>query len=270
MIKRNRAVSLVLVPAAVIACCLSALLATPQERSDNLKKKSVDELLADLKQHPGSLGAIHRLRVLNSKKAIPGLREEFQKAPDKIVKQAAAAALVSLKATEREYWDYLVRHALQAVESDAPTIVAYENGKAIRGKTNPEFVVWCKKKRLDPQAAALESTYVHPTDVLFLALANDARAIPVFLKGLNSGNFLIAARSAQGLARLGYKPAAEHILNACDRVPPEAASLVAESLAFFEDRKAHQAVLKHVRDEKWQALRTRAKAKGSAGVFDED
>lgn len=242
-----------------------------KERVQRFKSKGLDDLIADLRKSPDRPGVIHRLRTLGDKKAIPALKEAFEAAKVETARKAAAAALVSLGAKEGQYWEFLAKPASEAVESDMPMPIFLDSdGKPVKGKMSPEFLEWAKAHNQDPRVLAGKALYGFPSDILFLGLANDKRAVPIFRKGLDSPNYMVASRSAQGLAGLGEAGAVEAILGACNSHPKAAAGIIAESLAFFEDKPAHQAAKKYVSKEKWDWLRGVAEKKGRLGVFQTD
>ncbi len=244
---------------------------TPQERFESFKQLSVEEVIARLEGPPYNLTVVHRLRQLGDKKAIPALREAFKNAGARTEKQAIAAALVALGEDDDFYWEFLVKFAKRAIESEIPFPLMFDKeGRAIKGKFNPEFIAWCERNNIEPRDAAADALYLQPTDVMFIGVTGDRRAFEILLQAIRSRNYLINVRAAQGLARLQDKRAIRPIILACDRAPSEIAPKIAESLVFFDEPEAQAAAVKFIRNKAvLDSLRKRSREKGSKGVFDE-
>lgn len=244
---------------------------TPQEKYERVQRMSVDELLSDLDEKPGALGIIHKLRRRGDKKAIPGLKAAFDKVSRKVEKQAIAAALVAL-GEEGSYLDFIVSFASAAVYNGMPVpVLLGDDGRPATKGLNPAFSTWCKEKGLDPNETATKAIYEAPSDVMILGLAGTRKAIPIFIDGLKSENDLIVKRSAQGLANLKHRASAKAILAATEKRRGARASLLAETLIYFDDADSAKGFEKNMENGALkQAVRKRVKEKPNQNVWGED
>jgi len=107
--------------------------------------------------------------------------------------------------------------------------------------------------------------YMFPAWVLALGLTGDSRAIPLLQQALSSPNHMIQIAGAKGLAEL-QDNSIPLIIDACRRSPAEAASLIAQSLVYFDGADAQNAVDKYVSKGTAKVLRE-AKARGQRTPF---
>jgi hypothetical protein len=235
----------------------------------DLSQKSVEELVGDLSGQPRDLGVIGALWERGDESALPVLSETFRKLDDKYEKQIVALALLKVdpKGTNKETrqaWKFLVAPAMLAVEDKTPFPFRFVEGRVVSSDFDEEFQGWCAKQGCEPTREIQKTLITEPVDVLMLALADDTRAIPILRQGLESKNYLIATRSAQGLAILQDGSAIEKIIDVCRKAPPEAAATIAQSLVFFpNDPRANAATEEFISNkELLNALREQAKAKG--------
>lgn len=245
---------------------------TPQQKFERLKQLPVDEVIELLQGPPYNLVVVNRLRQLSDRKAVPALKEAFEKASTRNEKQAIAAALVGLREEDERYWEFLVGHAKQAIKSKMPFPLMFDTeGRAIKGKFNPGFLAWCKQNNIDPRTAAADALYQQPRDVMFVGITGDPRAFDILLEALRSTNYLIVARAAQGLTRLQDKRAIKFIIQASKRAPLEVAAKIAEPLVFFDDPEAQAAAEELIQNKALlSSLRKRAGEKGVKGIFGEE
>jgi HEAT repeat protein len=192
--------------------------------------------------------------------AIPILKDRFvrtQSADDKV---HIASALVRLGDKDNTYWDFLVRQAAPAIESDAPPIASYDSeGKLVPGDS-PEFVAWAKAHGVSLDAAK-DAMISFPGNVMMLAVTGDPRGIPLLRRALSSSNVMIQIFAAKGLAQMKDKDSIPLIIAACQRAPAEAAAAIAQSLVYFDEPQAQSAADRYLPKESAKALRE-AKAKG--------
>lgn len=180
--------------------------------------------------------------------AIPILKEQFGRVQDPLLKDKIAAGLVRLGDKDQAYWDFLVKEAKVALDSDAPNFDSYDtNGNAVGGPSQ-EFLAWLKKRgaTVDVAPAAEESTYFLPGRVMLLGWSRDPRAVAYLRQGLLSSNYLIEIAAAKGLAEIGDENSIPLIINACQKAPREVAEAIAESLVYFDDNTAQGAVDQYV------------------------
>jgi hypothetical protein len=180
-------------------------------------------------------------------------------------KAKIAQVLVKLGDKDDTYWDFLVKAAAPAIESDAPDFMNYDaEGKSSSGPS-PAFTAWANAHNVPPNgpdgSAAENSVYIFPGEVLLLGGTGDARAIPLLRRALSSPNHMVEVAAASGLAELQDKDSIALIVEACERAPAEAASVIAESLVYFDDSEAQRAVDRYVPKERARILRD-AKAHG--------
>jgi hypothetical protein len=213
---------------------------------------------------------VEQLAEAGAVEAIPALEEKFARMPgspsrypswDAADKAHVASALVRLGDKKQIYWDYLIKQATEAVNSDAPDPASYDSkGKPLPG-VSPEFQAWADAHKL-PHAGLWDMfRYVLPGPVLLLGMTGDPRAVPVLRRGLLSPNYIVESSSAKGLAQVGDKASVPLIIEACKKAPPDAASVITRSLVYFDDPEAQKAVDRYVPKEIAKALREE-KARG--------
>lgn len=219
-------------------------------------RKSVNELVEDLLKR-GDTGAI------------PALKEAFEKSAKKSERQRIASTLLVSGERDELFLDYLMHFARLAIESDMPFPFGFDSeGKIIPRKYSSEFLSWCKQNNIEPDVAAREALNILPVDVVFLAMARDPRAFDLLEKGLESKNYYIVARSAQGLARLEDSRAIKPIIEATRRLPSELAPLTAQALLVFNDPEAQTVAEEFIKDPGvLDSLRTQLREKGPKAIF---
>ena len=192
--------------------------------------------------------------------AIPPLEEQFPRVEDQILKEKVASALVRLGDKDDTYWNFLVRLATRAVESDAPNFTSHNaQGKSLPGPS-PEFQAWVRAHNLSP-AEAQEQLDLLPAAVGFLALTGDSRAVPLLRQALLSPNYMTETWAAWGLADLQDKKSIPLIIQACKRAPQDAAAVIARALVYFDTPEAQSAVDEYIPKDAAKIYRD-AKANG--------
>jgi HEAT repeat protein len=201
--------------------------------------------------------------------ALPAVREVFRRASDKAVRLRAAATLVRLGDPEMGYWEFLVREASRAVDSDMPDPLPYDaQGRGIKGRFSQEFLDWCGARKVDCQAAAEEAMMWLPSYVLVLGTTGDPRGFDILMRGIASKNSLIVAQAARALARLQDRRAIGPIIDAARRVPADMRLVVASALVFFDDPEARKAAEELIPDRAvLDTLRKQAR-KGPKAVYE--
>jgi HEAT repeat protein len=260
--------------AAALAIPVLLTLASPswaRRQGQDSSQLSADELERRLTEHPEEEAYAYGLRKRakqGDEKARPALKRLFESNNKPTTKRAIALALVRLGEKDDKYWDEIARPAKERVESDMPTILAFDsNGKSIRGKFSEDFLAWCKKRNVQPESMTMDALYRSQEDIRFLALTRDSRAIPLLMKGLESPNHMVVLKSAEGLARFQHGPAVEKIVAACERLPAESAAAVAEFLLYFKDKKAQMAADKHIPSAALERKRARAEKDGFSKIY---
>jgi HEAT repeat protein len=214
----------------------------PERLSYGADRANVPDAIARLKS--GDFAGIHvdLITRAGAAEAIPALKEQFANVQDLLLKAKIAAALVRLGDKDDTYWDFLVKLATPALESDAPDFISYDSqGKSVPGPS-PDFQAWVKAHNSTSDSAGENSFYILPGKVAFLGWSRDPRAIPLLRKGLSSPNHMIEAAAALGLAEIGDADSIPFIVEACKKAPAEAAWAIAEALVYFDDPAAQAAV----------------------------
>jgi hypothetical protein len=177
--------------------------------------------------------------------AIPSLKEWFGRSQDEEMKAELASALVRLRDPDNSYWDFLLRLAKPALESDAP--FPLDGSKENHGVSR-EFNAWAKTHKLsveEAKAAALQL----PAKLVPLAKTGDPRGIPLLRKALQSPNIMIQILSANGLAKAQDKGAVPLIIEACRKAPTDVAAAIADALSYFDDPQAESEFHHYFPDE---------------------
>jgi hypothetical protein len=262
--RRNRTAT----PSAlVLACAFFAFFPqvnaqdAPQVQSGKLPhaldRANVADAIARVKSGQFSGVQVDLIARAQAVKAIPALKEQFTKVQDPLLKEKVAAALVRLGDQDESYWDYLLKEAKIALDSQAPSIMTYDSDGKAAGSPSPEFEAWrrTENRSQDINAAAEDANYLFPARVLNLGWSHDRRAIPYLRQGLSSPNYLIEVAAANGLAELDDENSIPLIISACQKAPKEVAAVMAEALAYFNNDVAQKAVDQYVSADLAKAMR---------------
>jgi hypothetical protein len=197
--------------------------------------------------------------------AVPALETQFQQNKDPYLKSRIADALVWLGDNPQVYWSFMLDNAREVLLDVPPTSFEYDTaGAVLPGRTSKKLDVWATKHNMSAQDAYMVSTLQVPSTILALARHHDVSAIPVLEEALRSQNDLVKAAAAKGLAELHDTKIIPQIITACQNSPREAASVIAESLVYFDDPEAQRAVDLYVPKAMAKALRdARANEKAS-------
>jgi len=224
---------------------------------------SVAEAIQKVKE--GNFFGVHveEIAEAGAVEAIPALKEQFARSIDTSHKddldpgnkEEIASALVRLGDKDEVYWDFLVKQATEAIDSDAPFPRDFDSqGKMLVDHFPPAFLQWAKVRGLSPDAAAEAAMYRLPGKLLMLAETGDPRGAPLLRRALTSSNFVIQAMAAKGLAKLQDKDSIPLIIAACQASLGGAAA-IAEALVYFDDPQAQAAAEKYLPKEMFKALR---------------
>lgn len=211
----------------------------------------------------GSIYFVEQIGHVGAVEAIPMLEGKFGRTTDPLDKAKIAQVLVKLGDKDDTYWEYLVKTATPAVESDAPDFMYYDaQGKSTPGPS-PGFIAWAQVHNVatNGSQAAEDAMYGFPRTILLLAASRDSRAVPLLRQALASPNHMIEVAAADGLAELQDKDSIPLIIEACKRAPAEAASAIAESLVYFDDSDAQRTVDAYIPKDRAKILRE-AKSQG--------
>jgi HEAT repeats len=238
----------------------------PDKLAYGVDKAMVPDAIAKVRS--GEFGGVHvdMIARAGAVEAIPDLKKQFTRSDDPTLKLKIAAALVRMKADDRDetYWKYLVQMAKPVVESDAPNFTSYDaQGKASPGPS-PAFVAWADAHNLPHEGLLEESVYMQPGAVGMLGWSHDRRAVPYLRQGLTSPNYMIQILAAMGLAEIQDYDSIPHIIEACRKAPAEVSqAMAAESLVYFDDNSAQAAVDQYIPKDLAKIFRD-AKANGKA------
>jgi HEAT repeat protein len=237
----------------------------PTKRLYDADKANVDAAIARVKEGNFSGVDVDMIGRGRAVEAIPILKKKFLSAQDTLDRATIARVLIKLGDKDDAYWNFLVKLATPALESDAPDFMNFESdGKTSKGPS-PAFVAWAAARNVPPNGpngtAAEDSMYTFPGRIILLGLTGDGRAIPLLRQALSSPNHMIEIAAAEGLAELQDKESIPLIIEACERAPAAAKSLIAESLVYLDDDDAQKAVDTYIPADRAKILRD-AKAQG--------
>lgn len=93
----------------------------PQATGEQTASKDrIAEAMAALRSGDYFPAHVHLLADVGAVQAIPELEKQFGMTEDRLLKPGVATALVRLGDKKAVYWDYLVKAATEAIDSDAP------------------------------------------------------------------------------------------------------------------------------------------------------
>jgi HEAT repeat protein len=203
---------------------------------------------------------VDHIAQLGSQRAVPILQGIFSGSQDVDTKERAAFFLYRFGDSNGVYWNYLLDQARLVVEDNAPFRYSYDSQGKMAGES-PEFAAWAKLHSTTPQAA-YEETLKGIVRLNTLIKTEDTRAIPLLRRGLQSPNQMVEGASAKGLAQLQDKDSIPLIIEACQRAPGDGASLIADSLVYFDDPSAQAAADSFLPKDKVTAIRDQVRLHG--------
>ena len=206
-----------------------------------------------------------RLIHLDDPRAIPGLRNAFDREAKPLNREFIAAALVRLGDTDSRYFSYLIQAALDALNEDIP----YRSTPASDAETDDlerhvEIQTWAQTHSAPVTHAIWQATIEIPGAIEALGLTEDRRSMPIFLRALKSPNVLVVRQAAFALARMRQKSAVGPIVAACQLQSIEDRPWTAKSLLYFRSEKAQKAARKLINNpaqrQQWRIDIQRAEA----------
>lgn len=178
------------------------------------------------------------------------IKKLYQKSNYEVNKTLYAAILWRLGEKDNLYWKYLVSKSIQAVESDMPNPLYFdEKGNIVRGKHNPEFLDWCAKNNVDIPLAATRYIYIYPAIIQYLGLSGDKRGFNIILKAIESKNIQIVLAATNALGILNDKRGIDYIIQTAKKYP-EYTIIIAPSLAYIDEPRANEIMEEMIDDEK--------------------
>jgi hypothetical protein len=147
--------------------------------------------------------------------------------------------LIGLGNKEDIYWDFLLRQATSALESEASSAVKYDSqGKPIEGPSPEDG--WTKQDAIFNNMLLFVET---------VAETRDPRGVRILRRALSSPHYEIQTIAAAGLVRARDKDSVPLIIDACKNASPDAASSIAQALVYFDDPRAQSAVDQYLSKE---------------------
>ena len=225
-----------------------------------VSKDTIADVIAKAREDTSeSIYYVEQIARARAVQAVPMLEKKFARTKDPLDKGKIAQVLIKLGDKNDTYWNYLVDLVTPALESDAPDFMNLDPEAEIGTDPSPQFIAWANAHNVSangPDGNALENfVYRFPGRVLLLALTGDQRAIPLLRRGLSSPNHMIEIAAANGLAEIQDSGSIAFIIEACKRAPAAAAPALAESLVYFNDAEAQNAVDTYVPRERARILR---------------
>jgi hypothetical protein len=237
-----------------------AVQSQPNTTVTSADKNNISDAIEKARQdNPESIYYVEQIAHARAVQAVPMLEEKFVRTKDPLDKAKVAQVLIKLGDKNDIYWNFLVELATPALESDAPDFMSFDaQGKSSPGPS-PAFIAWAKAHNVPPNGpegtAAEDAMYWLPGRVALLGSTGDPRAVPLLRRALLSPNHMIEVVAAEGLAELQDRESIPLIIGACQRAPAEMASVIAESLVYFDSPEAQRAVDTYVPKETAMALR---------------
>jgi nucleoid-associated protein YgaU len=229
---------------------------------------SVAEAIQKVKQGNFYGPHVEEIAEAGAVEAIPALKEQFAHSVDPSHKddldpgnkEEIASALVRLGEKDDIYWDFLVKQATEAVDSDAPFPREFDSqGKMLDDHFSPAFLQWVKQHGLSPGDAGEMVVYRLPGKLFMLAETGDPRGIPLLRRGMSSANYMIQIMAAKGLAKLQDRDSIPVIIAACQS-SSWASPVIAEVLVYFDDPEAQAAAEKYLPKGMFKTLRDKRHA----------
>ncbi|MGA9391289.1 MAG: HEAT repeat domain-containing protein [Candidatus Sulfotelmatobacter sp.] len=235
--------------------CFFAITASGQ--AEQTQAQRVADAVKKVKEGNFGLVNVEEIARTHASQAIPALKEQFVRSQDANKRAKIADALVRLGDEDEVYWDFLVKQAMLAVESDAPYPGSFDpQGRTVRRQLSPEFIEWAKAHHIPADVAAQTVAYELPGDLIFLAETGDQRGLPLLRRAMFSDNYLIQAVAAKGLAKLQDNASVPIIIAACQKAPADVAPAIAEALVYFNDAQAQTAAEMYLPKDFFKARET--------------
>src|ERR1700693_1431113 len=160
----------------------------PARRIYEADKTNVADAIAKVKSGNFVAADVDMIGRGGAVEAIPILKEQFVLRQDPLVKATIARVLIKLGDKDDTYWDFLVKAATPALESDAPDFMNFDPQAKTGAGPSPEFIAWAKAHNVPPNGpngtAAEDAMYWFPGKVMLLGLTGDRRAIPLLRQAL--------------------------------------------------------------------------------------
>lgn len=231
-------------------CLISTCAQSQQSTANGAKTDELPQIMARLKVGEASGLDFEKLGNMKAVQSTSLLEEQFTSTKDANMKGKIGSTLVMLGDKNSMYWDYLVKEASPAWESDAPTVIKSND----QDGPSTEFIAWAAAHNVTTDDALTTMSEL-AMKVAYLAETEDPRGIPFLRKTLFSPYVFSQAFAAKGLAALHDDKSIPLMIKACQKSPPAAAGVIAASLVYFDDPRAQAAVDLYVEKDMARVLR---------------
>jgi hypothetical protein len=178
--------------------------------------------------------------------AVPDIERLFLKRSDVEEQLVIASTLVRLGDTSPTFWNFLLIHATEALDSNPP--LPFAANPTAEHPYSPEFLAWARARNLTPQSAYEQATFILPYNFSLFAQTGDPRALPLLRRALHSGNFLFNSVATSGLGKLNDVDSIPFILDYCANPQPMNLCMLATNLIYYDDPRAEQGLKKYLPD----------------------
>lgn len=244
----------------------------PNGEPSESAKVNIEDLIAKAKPDtPESIYFVVQLADAGAVQAIPVLEDKFAHMRNELTeakilggsvtvsdfdKANVASALVRLGDTKDAYFEFLLRQAALAADSDIPEYLNYDSqGKASAGPSR-ELTAWAELHNVPAPTLEAETLFELPAAVALLGRTGDPRAIPLLRRALLSPNYEIQVAAARGLAKTQDTESIPFIVDTCRKAPAGAATnIAAASLVYFKSPDAKAAAETFIPKVRLSALR---------------
>ena len=142
----------------LVACCVllahgiygQTVQTQPGARIYEANKANVEAAIARVKSGDFTGGDVDMIGRGGAVEAIPILKAQFVQVQDPLDKATIARVLVKLGDKDDTYWNFLVKLATPALESDAPDFLNSDPQAKTSAGPSPEFVAWAKAHNVPP------------------------------------------------------------------------------------------------------------------------
>jgi HEAT repeat protein len=161
---------------------------------------------------------------------VPILEEKFVHSQDVDIRARVAKALLDLGDKNEAYWDFLVRQARLAIESDAPSSRCSSSTNCTG---HSAYVAWARAHNA-PEDSEAEMKLNWLLEERVQLVFGDPRGIPLLREALKSPNNNVVWAGADGLTRAHDKDSIPLIVEACKRFhDADEVRLIAHTLRQF-------------------------------------
>lgn len=166
------------------------------------QEKAVTAAIAKLESGSFGLVDVTALAEGGDHKAVPTLRKRFELCQETPEKTKIASALVELGDKDGACWDFLVKEATAAANSDLQNLKDFDYSGKARPLSSPLFIAWAGLHKVSIEIANEDAKFNFSGYILMLGDSADLRAVPLLRPALQFPNTTVEATAAEGLAKL--------------------------------------------------------------------